>query len=139
MFLISLKVSRVLLTKCIISSRLVLIHCLFTLFQQSYLFLQQYPFFQFLQSKLDLNFQAATLSFQFTNLCLYFSFIFVLGREQNCLFDPCTEKALILFMLTGNDTNIKFLKSCSSINKHLIIHNQNFHSTMEKQSNKRKE
>ena len=40
-------------------------------------------FFQFLQSKLDLNIQAATPNFQFTNLCSYFSCIFVLGREQN--------------------------------------------------------
>ena len=24
------------------------------------------------------------------------------------LFDPCTEKALILFMLIGNDTNTEF-------------------------------
>ena len=55
--------------------------------------------FQFLKSKLDLNIQAATPSFQFTNLCLYFSYIFVLGREQNCLFDPCSEKAFILFMI----------------------------------------
>ena len=95
--------------------------------------------FQFLKSKLDLSILAATPSFQFTNLCLYFSCIFVLGREQNCLFDPRTEKALILFMLTGIDTNTEFLKSGSSINKHLIIHNQIFHSTIEKQSNQRKE
>ena len=54
--------------------------------------------FFFLQSKLDLNIQATTPSFQFTNLCLVFSFIFVLQIEHNWLFDPCTKKALILFM-----------------------------------------
>ena len=42
---------------------------------------------------------AATPNFQFTNLRPYFSCNFVLGREHNCLFDPCIEKALILFML----------------------------------------
>ena len=84
------------------------------------MFLQQYPFFQFLQSKLDLNIQAATPSFQFTNLCLYFSCIFVLRRERSCLFDPCTEKALILFMLTGIDMNTEFSISICELKNQLI-------------------
>ena len=56
-------------------------------------------FFQFLQSKMNLNMQAATPNLQFTTLRPYFSCVFVLGKELNYLFDPCTDKALILFML----------------------------------------
>ena len=58
--------------------------------------------FQFLQSKLNLNMQAITPNFQFTNIRPYFSCIFVLGKELNCLFDPCIDKTLILFMLNRN-------------------------------------
>ena len=71
-----------LLTKCIISSRLVLIHCLFTLFQPSYLFLQQYPFFQFLQSKLDLNIQAATPNSSLLAYALIFPAFLFLGENR---------------------------------------------------------
>ena len=65
-----------------ISSRLVLIHYLFTLFQPSYLFLQQYPFFQFLQSKLDLNIQAATPNSSLLTYALIFpAFLFLGGNK----------------------------------------------------------
>ena len=43
--------------------------------------------------------QAATPNFQFTTLRPYFSCVFVFGKEKNCVFDPFTDKALILFML----------------------------------------
>ena len=65
-----------------------------TLFQSSYLFLQQYPFFQILKSKLNLNIQVATPNSSLLACALIFFCVFVLGREHNLSFDPCTEKSL---------------------------------------------
>ena len=70
------------MTKCIFSSRLVFIHCLFTHFQPSYLFLQQYTFFQFLKSKLDLNIQAITPNSSLLACALIFPAFFFLGENR---------------------------------------------------------
>ena len=70
------------LTKCIVSSRLVLIHCLFTHFESSYLFLQQYPFLQFCCNLNYILNKAATPDSSLLVYALIFSCIVVLGIKQ---------------------------------------------------------
>ena len=70
--------------------------------------------------------KAATPDSSLLVYALIFPALLFLGEKQNWSFDPCIDKALIIGTLTGNDTNIQFLKSCSSIKQHLILHNQIF-------------
>ena len=92
--------------------------------------LQQYPFFEFLQSKLDLNIQAATHNSSLLVCALIFPAFLFLGEKQNWSFDPCTYKALIIGTLTVNGTNIKFSISICEPKNNQFVNQQEFYSNI---------
>ena len=78
--------------------------------------------FQFYNLNWILN-KAATPD---SNLLIYALIFPALYFWKNLSFVHYLGKVLIIGTLTGNDTNTQFLKSCSSIKQHIIIHNQIF-------------
>ena len=77
-----------------------------------------------------LNIQAATPNSSLLVYALIFSAFLFLGEKQNWSFDPCTDKALIIGTLTGNDTNIKFNISIREPKNNHFVNQREFYSNI---------
>ena len=96
-----------------------------------FLFLQQYPFFQFFCNlNWILNIQVATPNSSLLVYALIFLAFLFLGEKQNWSFDPCTDKELIIGTLTVNDTNIKFSISIREPKNNQFVNQQEFYSNI---------